>query len=135
GPLMAAFRTSPLADDSRALATALERAFGEPPVQIRTLGGSVPMAPFVEALNVPAILVPIVNFDNNQHEENENLRVGACFKGSGILAVVRAREPGRAAAGRREPSSMSLDLNAGPGEGAGADEALLGLATSANIAC
>jgi len=91
GPLMAAFRTSPLADDSRALATALERAFGEPPVQIRTLGGSVPIAPFVEALNVPAILVPIVNFDNNQHEENENLRVGDFFKGIEILAVVLAR--------------------------------------------
>src|SRR5690606_26906578 len=91
GPLMAAFRTSPLADDSRALATALERAFGEPPVQIRTLGGSVPIAPFVAALNVPAILVPIVNFDNNQHEENENLRVGDFFKGIEILAVVLAR--------------------------------------------
>lgn len=91
GPLMAAFRTSPLADDSRALASALTRAFGEPPVQIRTLGGSVPIAPFVEALNVPAVLVPTVNFDNNQHEENENLRLGHYFTGIEILAVVLAR--------------------------------------------
>jgi acetylornithine deacetylase/succinyl-diaminopimelate desuccinylase-like protein len=25
--------------------------------------------------------VPIVNYDNNQHEENENLRLGHLFRG------------------------------------------------------
>jgi len=87
----AAFRTSPLLPESRALAAAMEAAFGEPPVQIRTLGGTVPIAPFVEALNVPAVLVPIVNFDNNQHEENENLRMGHFFRGIQILAVALTR--------------------------------------------
>jgi acetylornithine deacetylase/succinyl-diaminopimelate desuccinylase-like protein len=86
-----AFRTSPLLPESRALAAALASAFGAPPVQLRTLGGTVPIAPFVEALNVPAVLVPIVNFDNNQHEENENLRLGHFFKGIQILAVVLTR--------------------------------------------
>ena len=86
-----AFRTSPLLPSSRALASAMERAFGAPPVQIRTLGGTVPIAPFVDALNVPAVLVPIVNFDNNQHEENENLRMGHFFKGIQILAVALTR--------------------------------------------
>jgi hypothetical protein len=60
-------------------------------VQIRTLGGTVPIAPFVEALTVPAVLVPIVNFDNNQHEENENLRVSHLFTGIQILAVALTR--------------------------------------------
>lgn len=86
-----AFRTPPLLAESRALASAMEAAFGEPPVQIRTLGGTVPIAPFVDALNVPAVLVPIVNFDNNQHEENENLRMGHFFKGIQILAVAMTR--------------------------------------------
>ncbi|MEX2273768.1 MAG: M20/M25/M40 family metallo-hydrolase [Vicinamibacterales bacterium] len=86
-----AFRTSPLLPESRALAAALQAAFGVAPVQLRTLGGTVPIAPFVEALNVPAILVPIVNFDNNQHEENENLRLGHFFKGIEILAVTLTR--------------------------------------------
>ena len=86
-----AFRTSPLLPESRALASAMEAAFGAPPVQIRTLGGTVPIAPFVEALSVPAVLVPIVNFDNNQHEENENLRMGHLFKGIQILAVALTR--------------------------------------------
>jgi len=86
-----AFRTSPLLPESRALASAMEAAFGVPPVQIRTLGGTVPIAPFVDALNVPAVLVPIVNFDNNQHEENENLRLGHFFTGIQILAVALTR--------------------------------------------
>lgn len=91
GSETAAFRTSPLLPESRALAAAMEAAFGEPPVQIRTLGGTVPIAPFVDALSVPAVLVPIVNFDNNQHEENENLRMGHFFRGIQILAVALTR--------------------------------------------
>ena len=86
-----AFRTSPLLPESRALAAAMQAAFGEAPVQNRTLGGTVPIAPFVDALSVPAVLVPIVNFDNNQHEENENLRMGHFFKGIQILAVALTR--------------------------------------------
>jgi hypothetical protein len=39
------------------------------------MGGTVPISPFVEALGFPAIGVPVVNFDNNQHSENENVRL------------------------------------------------------------
>jgi acetylornithine deacetylase/succinyl-diaminopimelate desuccinylase-like protein len=82
------FRT-PIADPrARALVTSLTRTFGEPPVQLRTLGGSVPIAPFIDALGFPAVLVPIVNFDNNQHEENENLRIGALLDGIVTIAAV-----------------------------------------------
>jgi len=49
-------------------------------VRIRTSGGTVPIAPFIDALGFPAISVPIVNFDNNQHGENENLRLGHFFR-------------------------------------------------------
>ena len=35
-----------------------------------------PFAPFVTTLGVPAVGVPTVNPDNNQHAENENIRVG-----------------------------------------------------------
>jgi acetylornithine deacetylase/succinyl-diaminopimelate desuccinylase-like protein len=75
----AAFRTSPLDQHARAVVSAIQRAYGAPPVQIRTLGGTVPIAPFIEALGFPAVLVPTVNFDNNQHEENENLRLRDLF--------------------------------------------------------
>lgn len=83
-----AFRTSPLDPQCRALVAALERVYGQPPVQIRTLGGTVPIAPFLEALGFPAALVPTVNFDNNQHEENENLRIGHLFDGVVTIAAL-----------------------------------------------
>ena len=83
-----AFRTSPLDPQARRVAAALEAAFGAPPVQLRTLGGTVPIAPFIEALGFPAVLVPVVNFDNNQHEENENLRLGHFFEAIEIVAAI-----------------------------------------------
>ena len=83
-----AFRTSPLDPQARRLAVAIEKTFGAPPVQLRTLGGTVPIAPFIEAVGFPAVLVPIVNFDNNQHEENENLRLGNLFQGIEIVAAL-----------------------------------------------
>ena len=80
-----AFRTSPLNPQAAALAKALRDTHGVEPVHLRTLGGTVPIAPFIEALGFPAVLVPTVNFDNNQHEENENLRIGNLL--DGILTV------------------------------------------------
>jgi acetylornithine deacetylase/succinyl-diaminopimelate desuccinylase-like protein len=35
-------------------------------------------------------VIPIVNHDNNQHAENENLRVGNLFRGMEILGAVAA---------------------------------------------
>jgi acetylornithine deacetylase/succinyl-diaminopimelate desuccinylase-like protein len=88
GDATAAFRTSPSDPQARALVAAIERTSGAPPVQLRTLGGTVPIAPFIEALGFPAVLVPIVNFDNNQHEENENLRLGNLFDGIVTVAAI-----------------------------------------------
>ncbi|CAN5619450.1 M20/M25/M40 family metallo-hydrolase [soil metagenome] len=83
-----AFRTPPSDPQARAVITALERSFEAPPVVIRTLGGTVPIAQFIEALGFPALLVPTVNFDNNQHEEDENLRLGHFFQAIEIAAAV-----------------------------------------------
>ena len=83
-----AFRTSPMDPQAQRVAQALEKAFGARPIQLRTLGGTVPIAPFIEALGFPAILVPVVNFDNNQHEENENLRLGHFFQAIEIVTAI-----------------------------------------------
>ena len=87
-PITNAFRTSPMDPQARRVAAALETTFGAPPIQLRTLGGTVPIAPFIEAVGFPAILVPVVNFDNNQHEENENLRLGHFFQAIEIVAAI-----------------------------------------------
>jgi acetylornithine deacetylase/succinyl-diaminopimelate desuccinylase-like protein len=58
------------------LTRAMVRAFGNEPIRIRMMGGSIPIAPFVTTLGIPAVGVPTVNPDNNQHAEDENIRVG-----------------------------------------------------------
>ncbi len=83
-----AYRTSPLLPISKLMASALEHTYGSPPIQIRTSGGTVPIAPFIEAMGFPAISVPTVNFDNNQHGENENVRLGHFFEGIATVAAV-----------------------------------------------
>lgn len=55
---------------------AMTKAFGKEPIKIRTAGGSIPISPFVITLGIPAVAVPTVNADNNQHAPNENIRVG-----------------------------------------------------------
>jgi len=44
-------------------------------VKIRIMGGTVPISPFINELNIPAIIIPMVNPDNNQHSPNENLKI------------------------------------------------------------
>jgi acetylornithine deacetylase/succinyl-diaminopimelate desuccinylase-like protein len=83
-----AFRTSPADPQARALAAALRAAMDGEPVHLRTLGGTVPIAPFIQALGFPAVLLPTVNFDNNQHEENENLRLSNLFEAVVKIAAI-----------------------------------------------
>ncbi len=58
------------------LRRAINSAYDQDPVMIRMSGGSIPISPFVTTLGIPAVTVPTVNRDNNQHSPNENLRLG-----------------------------------------------------------
>ncbi|WP_273444194.1 M20/M25/M40 family metallo-hydrolase [Neolewinella agarilytica] len=77
----AAYRTPLDAPIGDWLGRALTRAFGTPPVKMRTTGGSQPISPFIQALGLPAVSVRIPNPDNNIHAANENLRVGNYLEG------------------------------------------------------
>src|SRR5437762_12460037 len=66
----------------------IQRTWNEMPVRIRTVGGTVPMARFAETFGFPIIAVPVVNFDNNQHSENENLRLEILWKAIVTYAAV-----------------------------------------------
>jgi len=74
---------------SRALAAVVDAATGEPALKMPPMGGSVPMYVF-EELRLPVIGVPIVNFDDNQHSPNENLRLGFFWRGMEIYGAVLA---------------------------------------------
>lgn len=71
----------------------MRRLYGAEPILIRTMGGSIPISPFVETLAIPAASVPTVNIDNNQHSPNENLRLGNFVEGIAIIAAVLSEQP------------------------------------------
>ena len=76
-----AFRTDINSDLGIWLKDVMVKTFGKEPVLKRTSGGSVPISPFVNTLNIPAVGVPTVNKDNNQHSPNENIKVTNYIKG------------------------------------------------------
>lgn len=89
-----AFRTEFDSEPGRWLTGALRHLYGADPIRIRTSGGSIPISPFVETLGIPAVSVPTVNPDNNQHSPNENLRVGSFVEGIAIMLAVLAEPIG-----------------------------------------
>jgi len=53
-----------------------------------TSGGSLPLYVIEKFLNAKSITVPIANHDNNQHAENENIRIGNLWNGIETMAAV-----------------------------------------------
>ena len=70
------FRTDMDTDIGKFLNLAFQKVFGGKIVNMRTTGGSQPMAPFIKTLNIPAVSIRIPNPDNNIHGPDENLRLG-----------------------------------------------------------
>lgn len=68
---------------------------GVPPVQLPTLGGSMPFGEFSEGLKLPTLGISLVNHDNNQHASDENLRLQNLWEGIELLArVITMPRPG-----------------------------------------
>jgi acetylornithine deacetylase/succinyl-diaminopimelate desuccinylase-like protein len=80
-PGINAFRTSPDSNFGKKIRAPLTEAFGEEPVVIRLMGGTVPIVPLINKLDVPTVIIPMVNMDNNQHSPNENIRIGNIRQG------------------------------------------------------
>ena len=57
-------------------------------VLLPTMGGSLPLFLFEKYLNTKTITVPIANHDNNQHAENENIRLQNLFDGIETMAAL-----------------------------------------------
>lgn len=66
---------------SLAVVEAVKTTVPDKIVQMPSLGGSLPLSIISETLGVPTITVPIANHDNNQHAENENIRVQNLWDG------------------------------------------------------
>ena len=93
GPGYPAVRTPVDAPVARAVAGAVRAATGAPPIEVPSLGGSLPLFEFVEVLGVPVVVLPMVNHDNNQHAADENLRLQNLWEGielyAGVMAALR----------------------------------------------
>jgi len=83
-----AFRTDYDSQIGEWLTSAMTKAFDREPIRVRTSGGSIPISPFVNTLNVPAVTVPTVNKDNNQHSPNENIRLGNYIEGIQTMIAI-----------------------------------------------
>lgn len=66
---------------SIAVVNAVQATISDPVIRMPSLGGSLPLSIISETLGVPTITVPIANHDNNQHAENENIRIQNLWDG------------------------------------------------------
>lgn len=67
---------------------AVQQTTKDPVLQIPTLGGSLPVEDLVKTLNTKFLIVPIANSDNNQHAENENIRIQNFREGIDMMASI-----------------------------------------------
>ncbi len=73
---------------SLAIIDAVQSTSDLPIVRMPSLGGSLPLSIISDTLAVPTITVPIANHDNNQHAENENIRVQNLWDGIETFAAL-----------------------------------------------
>lgn len=85
-----AFKTPLDGPEATKLVALLDGIDGQPTMLTPTLGGSLPIVLFEEALNAPIIVLPIANHDNNQHGRNENIRLQNLWDAIDIYAAVIA---------------------------------------------
>lgn len=73
---------------ARAVVSAVQTSSAEPIVVVPALGGSLPLYLFEQHLKTVTVTVPIANHDNNQHAENENIRLQNLWNGIETFAAI-----------------------------------------------
>ena len=73
---------------SLAVVVAVQGTSAQPIVRLPTAGGSLPLSIITDNLTTVTMTVPIANYDNNQHAENENLRLQNLWDGIETMAAI-----------------------------------------------
>jgi acetylornithine deacetylase/succinyl-diaminopimelate desuccinylase-like protein len=73
---------------ARNVVEAVQLTSKEKVLSVPTLGGSLPVEELVKVLNAKFLIVPIANHDNNQHAENENIKLKNFWEGIDIMAAL-----------------------------------------------
>ena len=78
---------------SIAVVEAVQSTSKDPIVKLPTSGGSLPLSIITDHLRTVTLTVPIANYDNNQHAENENIRLQNLWDGIETWAAVMMIKP------------------------------------------
>ncbi|WP_239691634.1 peptidase dimerization domain-containing protein [Hymenobacter lapidarius] len=73
---------------ARQIIAAVQTTTPDRVVVLPTMGGSLPLYVFEQQLQAQTITVPVANYDNNQHAENENIRLGNLWDGIETMAAI-----------------------------------------------
>jgi acetylornithine deacetylase/succinyl-diaminopimelate desuccinylase-like protein len=73
---------------SLALVSAVQSTSDQRIVRLPTAGGSLPLSIITDSLSTVTMTVPIANYDNNQHAENENLRLQNLWDGIETMGAI-----------------------------------------------
>ena len=73
---------------AKTIVAAVQQTTKDPVLQVPTLGGSLPLEDLANVLNAKFLIVPIANPDNNQHAENENIRIKNFSDGVDMMAAI-----------------------------------------------
>ncbi|MDB5111334.1 MAG: peptidase [Mucilaginibacter sp.] len=67
---------------------AMQSTVDYPVILTPSSGGSLPLFIFEKELGAKVITVPLVNYDNNQHAENENVKISFLWEGIETIAAI-----------------------------------------------
>jgi acetylornithine deacetylase/succinyl-diaminopimelate desuccinylase-like protein len=73
---------------AQSVVMAVQSTVNYPVVLTPSAGGSLPLFVFEKELGAKVITVPLVNYDNNQHAENENVKMGFLWEGLETIAAI-----------------------------------------------
>jgi len=90
GAAYPALRT-PLDDPAALRLTRLMRQVAPDLIVTPSMGGSLPLYEFSSRLDAPIVILPLANHDDNQHAENENLRLQNLWDAIATYAAVLAK--------------------------------------------
>ncbi len=73
---------------AQSMVKAVQSTVDYPVILLPSMGGSLPLYLFEKTLNAKLITLPVVNYDNNQHAENENVQLKFLWEGIETIAAI-----------------------------------------------
>ena len=73
---------------AQSIINAVQSSSDRPVILMPSAGGSLPLFVFEKVMSTYPITIPVVNYDNNQHGENENLLLSKLTEGIQTLASI-----------------------------------------------